>query len=517
MADIDPRMVKWDGPIDPKMVKWDAPEEKAGFAADVVGGLVKGASNIGATILTPIDAAARAVGIQNSFIGRNDRRQASTAALESMGADPESLAFKGGELGAEVLGTAGVGGTLAKGVTTAARFVPQIANVAPRIATALQTGGMVPTGVASRAGDAALRVGGSLVSGGAMAGLSNPDDAAGGAAIGAALPAAIPAARLAGNAAAGVIGTMTGTGTDAVKNAFKAGRQGATEFLDNMRGRVGFDDVVAQAKQGLANMRKARGEQYRSGMVDIRADQSVLDMKPITKAVNDIQAMGSFKGQQINKNAAGTVDEIKKTVEEWAALNPAEYHTPEGLDALKQAIGDIRDVTQFGTPARKAADAVYNSIKKQIEVQAPTYTKVMKDYAQASETLAELERALSLGNKASIDTTVRKLQSLMRNNAQTSYGNRLNLANTLEQQGGVSLMPSIAGQAMNSWLPRGMVGAIEKAGIPGAAILGQPSALLAAPFTSPRLMGEAAYGLGRVLPQGALANPIPRAFGVLAQ
>ena len=78
----------------------------------------------------------------------------------------------------------------------------------------------------------------------------------------------------------------------------------------------------------------------------------------------------------------------------------------------------------------------------------------MKAYSDASDQIMEIERALSLGKKASVDTGMRKLQSLARNNVQTNYGNRLSLARELEDAGGVSLLPSIARQARNSWTPR---------------------------------------------------------------
>jgi hypothetical protein len=190
-------------------------------------------------------------------------------------------------------------------------------------------------------------------------------------------------------------------------------------------------------------------------------------------------------------------------------LKPTDYHTPEGLDALKQSIGDIRDSTQFGTPARKAADTIYNTVKQQIQDQAPTYAGVMKDYSIASDTLKEIERGLSLpqGGKGTIDAAVRKLQSLLRNNVQTNYGNRLDLANTLASQGGQDIIPALAGQSMNSWMPRGMVGALEKGGGALGMILNPsaiPHLLAAAPLASPRLMGEALYKYGQA--SGGLNN-----------
>ena len=144
---------------------------------------------------------------------------------------------------------------------------------------------------------------------------------------------------------------------------------------------------------------------------------------------------------------------MQQVVDEWRQLDPAQFHTPEGLDALKQKLGGIMEGIPFEEKtARLAAGKVYSATKASIEQQAPTYAKVMKDYAAASEQITEIERALSLGNRASQDTAMRKLQSLMRNNVQTNYTGRTSLAKGLEQQGGVELMPSLAGQAMNSLL-----------------------------------------------------------------
>jgi hypothetical protein len=312
------------------------------------------------------------------------------------------------------------------------------------------------------------------------------------------------------------IGMSTGAGGEAVSTAYQAGKSGATNFLDNMRGNVPMTDVLDSAKGALAQMRMDRGAQYRSGMADVSADKSVIDFAPIDKAVASLKSMGNFKGQVINKNASGAVDEISDLVTQWKGLAPAEYHTPEGLDALKQAISDVRDTTQFGTAARKAADTAYNAVKSEITAQAPAYAKVMKDYSQASETLGEIERALSLGNKAAADTSMRKLQSLMRNNVNTNFGNRLDMAKQLEQSG-ADILPAVSGQALSSWTPRGLAGLAASGGT-AAALVANPLALLALPATSPRLVGELAYGMGAAnrglgLAGNALTSRLPQLAG----
>lgn len=464
---------------------------------NLAAGAVRGAGSIGATLLAPFDIAEDALAGKGLSTDRNNARRAGIdAGLQSMGAEPDSMMYKGGKLAGEIAGTAGTGNVLALGAKGM--------GASPTVVNALRTGGMTTGGGQTLGRELATRAGAGALVGGAQTAMVDPDvEKIGyGLALGGGLPIATKVAGAAGsmlkNGAAGVtnnvLGMATGTGAESVRTAYQSGKAGATGFLDNMRGNVPATDVLDSAKAALGQMRIDRATQYKSGMAGVSADKSVIDFAPIDKAVSAIQSMGNYKGQVINKNSAGTVDEISGLVNQWKSLNPAEYHTPEGLDALKQAISDVRDTTQFGTAARKAADTAYNAVKNEITAQAPTYAKVMKDYSAASEALSEVEKALSLGNKTSADTAMRKLQSLMRNNVNTNYGNRLGLAKTLESNGADLLAP-IAGQAMSSYTPRGLSGlAASGGGI--AALATNPLALAALPATSPRLVGEAAYKLG---------------------
>jgi hypothetical protein len=472
---------------------------------DAIGGAVRGAGSIGATALLPADMINQKLRGEDFFSLKDnrERRAGIDAGLETLGADPTSGLYQTVKLSTEVAGTAGLPIGVGKVVE----------KVAPKLGNAITSGGFNLGTSAPKAlsvegvKNGATRVVGGAISGGLQAGVVDPEAAKFGAAVGGGLPVATKAAAMVGSGTKTVVGSLasnllgltTGTGANSVKEAYKAGTKGSTSFLDNMRGNVSMDDVIAEAKTGLSNMRAERAAEYKNGMAAISNDKTVLDYAPILDSVKKIQSLGSYKGQVINQNSSKTVDEIAGKIDEWAKLDPAEFHTPEGLDALKQSIGDIRDTTQFGTQARKAADSAYNAVKDQIVKQAPTYSKTMKGYSEASQTLNEIEKALSLGNKASADTSIRKLQSLMRNNVQTNYGNRLNLANTLSEKGGKDILPSVAGQAMNSWTPRGLIGAGESGAGIMAAVLNPatiPHLLAAAPLASPRLVGESAYKLG---------------------
>lgn len=316
------------------------------------------------------------------------------------------------------------------------------------------------------------------------------------------------AATVSGKAIAPALGMTTGAGAEAIKNAYQAGKQGgqaAEKFQGNLRGNLPMQDVLDTAKSDLANMNAAKTAEYRANMDAVRTDKTVLDFNNIDKSLVDNAQKVMFGSQIKNAPAADALKKISDTIGEWKGLDPSQYHTPEGLDALKQTVGGILESIPFEEKtARMVAGDVYNSIKNEITKQAPTYAKTMQDYSDASDQIKEIERALSLGQKASADTSMRKLQSLMRNNASTNYGNRLNLAQQLEQQGGQQIMPALAGQALNSWTPRGLQSATT---IP-AALMAGPGILAAA---SPRLVGEAAYYAGKG------ANKGNQAVNALAQ
>jgi hypothetical protein len=126
----------------------------------------------------------------------------------------------------------------------------------------------------------------------------------------------------------------------------------------------------------------------------------------------------------------------------------------------------------------------------------------MADYENALNLEREIERSLSLGKGKAQETALKKLQSLTRNNVNTDYGFRQELANKLMNQGGVDLMPAISGQALNSWTPRGLVGqGLDVGAGLGAILTGGahlPGVAATMATTSPRLMGETAYKAGQL-------------------
>lgn len=303
-------------------------------------------------------------------------------------------------------------------------------------------------------------------------------------------------------------GLTTGMGPEPFRTAMEAGREGgdaATAFRQHMTGAAPMEEAVNDARAAIGQLRKERGAVYQRGMTRIGADETILSWNDVDTALDDMNKVATYKGQSLSPATETIRNKINSTIDDWKNLQASEFWTPEGFDALKKKVGDLRDATDFGTPDRKVADQAYQAIRSTIINQAPDYAKVMKGYEDASNQLQEIERTLSLKPGASIDTSLRKLQSTLRNNVNTNYGKRAELANFLVASGATNLLHKLAGQALSSFEPRGIArGVVAGADLPaiGAALAsGHVGAAAGAaatlPLMSPRLMGEAAYAAGK--------------------
>jgi hypothetical protein len=407
--------------------------------------------------------------------------------------------------------------TFLTGGAMAAAKIPMIAGKAARLAGNIpgaaavgNVAGRIPGAAAAAegVGRAASAVGPSVAKGAALAGTAGKwmdplySTARGAGAIAKTKPMA---AALSGVARIpeSLVGAMTGTGGAPIREAavsgFRGGESGKS-FRGNMRGDISVEQLVIDAKGGLEQIRSDRGQHYRSGMVDISKDKTVLDFSQVDKALTEAVANNTFRGVAKSDATELALNKIKGLIKDWKAKKPSEYHTPEGMDALKQRIGSLVDWQSNPKAQNLAAQAMYDKVGSLIREQAPTYDKVMGDYSKTSKLIREIEKSFGpLGRNATSDTAVRKLTSVMRNNVNTNYGARLASLEKLETASGKPLMSSIAGQSMSAKMPRGLAGTGLQTLVPITASLlsGNPLPLATIPFQSPRLVGEAAHLGGR--------------------
>ena len=317
-----------------------------------------------------------------------------------------------------------------------------------------------------------------------------------------------------GIAAKNILGATTGVGADVLDPAYKTGVAGgerAKNFTDNMRGLEDSRVVLEEAENALAKMRESRNRNYKVGSKAWNADKTRLDFWPVREQFNEL-ANSMFKGEhfRVGADTQKKLKEIGQVIDEWA--DDKTMHNAGGLDALKMRLDDMMPNKLDPSQSGRAVTTMRNAVKKIIVDKVPAYADVMKDYETAINLEKEIKHTLSVGGNP--DTAMRKLQSMMRNNVNTNYGERLALGKILEDQGGGKILDRVAGQNVNKVAPRGLAGLGVTGTTLGSVYAGNPMGLAVLPFQSPRIVGEGAHLAGKAGKMGKLAKQLLEGVGL---
>ena len=299
----------------------------------------------------------------------------------------------------------------------------------------------------------------------------------------------------AGKVTAPLVGLTTGAGTDAIQVAAKAGASSPEVqkmFLDNLRGDVAPEEIVPKAVQALKDRQTATRGKFKKDKKTLKLETTPVDFSKITDGIKTFESGTKFEGMsELSTKAQKKLTDIKKIVAQFEK-NP-KLHNAKGLDILKRRI-DAEYPTGLNVgDSGVVVTQLRNVVKSKILDEVPEYGRGMKDYETAIKLERQFMQELSIGKNKQAGTTLRKLQSALRNNVNTSYGNRLNMLEDLDP----SLITEIGGQALSSITPRGLQG-LSASGVAGYGAFVNPTMLAGLPFQSPRLVGETAFKIGQL-------------------
>jgi hypothetical protein len=298
------------------------------------------------------------------------------------------------------------------------------------------------------------------------------------------------AGSMAATAALYPVSLLSGVPVTDIKRATTTNPKFGAAVERHMTGNAPLDEPVTAIKGALKNMYKQRGDDYRAGIGGVTSDPTFLSMKSIRQAVKDAQDMGIYKDVSLNDATAAIWQKVNDKIEEFAKIPGGQGRTVEGLDKLKQAIYNIGANEEFHSPARLVADKARRAVLTEIKRQAPGYAAVMAPYQKMSEAMEDVEKSLSIGDKASKDVALGKLQSMSRNSASSKYGRRAQQMDLLAKYGAGEVPYMLAGQSLGSVEPRGLARLGGEAVTLGSVLNTSFAPLLAA--TSPRVVGRAA-------------------------
>jgi hypothetical protein len=330
-----------------------------------------------------------------------------------------------------------------------------------------------------------------------------------------------------------ILGFPSGTGGAPIREAAGAGfERGATgaptprseAFTEAMREpELVGDDLVTKAREAVGNLRQQGSDTYTKLMTQFGKNPAPLDIQVVRDRMTKIKprsydTWSTRKGPRPAEHLAW--EQMNNFVEDYAikAAKDPNLLMPLEMDQFKQDIYDVGSKIggAYDRDASRIAGNAYNAVRQELVRHDPIYAEAMRAYEKTAREVQQLETTFGLavarGKQPNIESVTRKLQAAIgRNNANVSYGQRAGQAerlNELDPEG--TITPTLAGTSLSSWKPRGLNAAVTLgAGIPAA--FANPFALLAAPAFMPRVVGETAYGLGRVAGTGK------RAFNAAAQ
>jgi hypothetical protein len=244
--------------------------------------------------------------------------------------------------------------------------------------------------------------------------------------------------------------------------------------------------------EALSGLKANRATEYQSALTEIAKNKTAIDIAPIYETMKkQLDSFGvkydpenqvfDFSRSTISDGAeASRVQGAVEAIASWGS-RPDDL-TPIGLDLLKRKLDDFyspsREASAFITPLRQ-------EVKKLLVKEVPEYAKMTVKYAEATDLINDIRKAVSEGSK-STETIFKRLLLSLKQNQEA----RLALVQELQKASDVDIIGQISGVSMNQWMPRGIIG---KGLIGGAGLtfgLGAVQFLLAAAISSPRLVAE---------------------------
>lgn len=344
-------------------------------------------------------------------------------------------------------------------------------------------------------------------------------------------------------------GLLNQAGPEVVSDAAKAGREGATLFIDNIQGKVPVESIVDEMKAGVQRAKDMMHAEYQKNFPRI---EDPIDTAPIHKAWENVTdrpawdspttahvgdpvtgtqtAEGLFKGSQ---SVADQMQAVKDMVDKYTGKpvsvwkeDPAQkpFQLADGsmfqpgkwvdvsqpvpksiytLDALKQGLEDLHGETA-NPKVQRVIQQVKEGIKTAIEPVAPGYSDAMDSYSQAARLLQDAKQTFGVGTNAGTNTKLTKLGKIY---STTAAGQRSSeLLDQIENVTGQNYRASLAGQRLQSLLPgEGKLipmlaegyGLKEALGAVGTNLLSMKGMVLGG-LASPKLSGYMTYGANRL-------------------
>lgn len=302
--------------------------------------------------------------------------------------------------------------------------------------------------------------------------------------------------------------TLSGIPVVAYEQAINMGNRASQAYKDAMRGVDTPESIVTDIKSGIKDARSLAGKEYGARMSDLDLSSSI-DYQPIKdlykQQKKDLTKLSGTTSTYLTKSDSQKLNELGRIIDKYIKRKPKINRTLEGADFMRKEIN-----AKFPENASKPVQSVWTQTKQklinEIDSSASGYRNVQKGHEKALNIIGDIEKSLSAGDKAQVQTGINKILSIAKNAGSKQY--QLDLLNELYRRTGIDVVGSAAGLSFKDPVSyRGLtaggisgVGAgaspLMYGGMFDPVIAGGATALLGI-GGSPRLGGELSYLLGQ--------------------
>lgn len=354
------------------------------------------------------------------------------------------------------------------------------------------------------------------------------------------------AGQIAGKVGTGGLGLTTGLGFQNIKEINDAAAQtphpilqkaasavgvdlpvGKPELNAALEGKIGQPHIYDVAMKAVQEMKDKRALDYAPRLQAISKISEPLDLTPVLDEfqkklkdyhidktpdgqldfshsifARDVEGRSTVLGIQkmlndfANPDSSNLTPVAKKVLNEGGAnlQQEGKFQTPEYVDILKR---NLQNEYSPSDKARAFAASLGDKANSVLE-KVPGYSDMTKNYDDATQTLRQVQDALSLKDNGNVSTAITKLQAALRQ----SFEFRQSLLDELNKHADMDLKTAIAGNQANQILPRGiaqgMIGALGAMNLSTRVpvLLTKPAFWAGIGAMSPKVVGSTLSAIG---------------------
>ena len=301
---------------------------------------------------------------------------------------------------------------------------------------------------------------------------------------------------------------FSGVDAAAYTQAVKAGKEGYSPFLESVNKKITPEESVDKLKKGVKKLKKEASSSFEISKKDW--DQMAdVDLLPIKDKLNELKLEtrlgGKARGRSyLDAGETRKINELGKIIDKYIVGKDPNLRTVEGANFLKREIDKkYKSLGVDQGDAKRIFSEVKSDLINQIDNADSTYKPTLQAYGTAMETIKDIEKSLSAGDKAAVDTGINKILSVSKNIGTKEH--RLNLMDYLKERTGIDLASESAGMALSDPFSKRQFQLFTGGGVGAAPLVAGsgfsiPLAALGigvgTTLGSPRLMGNVGYGLG---------------------